>query len=264
MKLPLLIIFSVFLTACGGSDIGKPASNRPVKPAVDRGEEIVAEYVKRDSSPYRKDRVRFTVETKGETAVFELDVWRRMTDLATETLSVFVKPAEDAGTASLAILEKGKPAVNVTYSRSRDEYRETDTGKRFFGGLTAEELLGEWSKYEYRLLGEVDHNGIAAYEVEGKLKEGQSSTIAANKFVFHKQSYLPVLIRLYDTTGREIRTYSILETRTSDGRNYPVKTEAVNHVYNSRIMIEVLKREYPEKLDDTIFTREKLKELAKK
>lgn len=230
------------------------------KPTADRGEEIVAEYLKRDASPYRKDRIRITVKEEGENdQVTELDVWRRQTAATTETLSIIAKPTEDAGSGSLTLEEKGKPTVNVTYSVSRGEFRETDTGKMFFGGLTAQELLGEWGKYSYKLTGE--NNG---FEVEGKLKDDQKSVIAVTKVTFDAQTYLPVEMHLFDSGGRELRTYQKPEIKTANGRPYVARTAVANHVYNSRITIEILNREFPDKLDDAMFTREKLKQSAKK
>ena len=43
----------------------------------------------------------------------------------------------------------------------------------FFGGLTAQELLGEWDKYDYSLVDEKELGGVKVYEVEGTLKPGR-------------------------------------------------------------------------------------------
>lgn len=262
MKSLFLTILAALALACGGPSGPDVAPSNAAKPTANRGEEIVAEHLKRDGAPYRKDRVRFTIKEDGEkTEIFEIDVWRRQTATTTETLSIIAKPAEDAGSGSLTIEEKGKPAVNITYSVSRDEFRETDTGKMFFGGLTAQELLGEWNKYSFKLLGEATPNG---FEIEGKLKHDQKSIIASTKATFDVQNYLPVEMHLFDRSGKELRTYQKAEIKTANGQPYVAMTEVENHVYNSQITIEILSREFPEMLDDVMFTREKLKQSAKK
>jgi len=200
----VIIILSVFHLGCGGST--QTTSSSPPSKTADRGGEIVAEHLKRDASPFRKDRVRFTVKSETEPAeIFEIDVWRRQAAGQTDTMSVMVKPVEEAGTASLAIETPDKPTVNVTYAASRDEFRESDTGKMFFGGLTAQELLGEWSKYDFKFVGEKDIDGMKAFEIEGKLKDGQKSVIATNKIFFDTQNYLLLEMHLFDSGGKQMR-----------------------------------------------------------
>lgn len=260
----ILLIWASICFGCGGANVNNGPAAR-AKATPDRGEEIVAEHLKRDAAPYRKDRVRFTIREEGEkTEIIEIDTWRRQAGDVTATLSIVAKPAEDAGSGSLTIEETGKPTVVVTYAVSRDEFRETDTGKMFFGGLTVQELLGEWNKYSYKVLGERAAGGVSGFEVEGKLKDGQKSVIASTKAVFDAQNYLPIETRLFDNAGKELRTYQKAEIKTAGGRAYIGKVEVVNHVYNSQIAVEILSREFPDKLDDAMFAREKLKQSSKK
>ncbi len=267
MKIAFILVLtfvSVSLVGCNSSSQAPPATTPQSKPA-DRGNEIIKEYIKHEEAPFRKERVRFTIRAEGEPVeIYELDVWRRQAGSKTETLSLIVKPEEDAGSGALAIEEEGKPTVNVTYSQSRDEFRETDTGKMFFGGLTAQELLGEWTKYNFKFVADRDVDGMKAVEIEGKLKDGQTSAIASNKVVIDTKDQLLLEVRLFDNTGKELRTYSYKDIKTADGRRYVSKTEAINHVYNSRITIEILSREYPSAIDDSMFSREKLKASVRK
>lgn len=266
MKYFVITIAAVFAFGCGGasnsSSVSTPSST--AKPA-DRGNEIVAEHLKREAAPYRKDRVRFTVRSEGDPVeIFEIDVWRRQTEKQTDTMSIMVKPAEDAGTGSLAIETPDKPTVNITYAASRDEFRETDTGKMFFGGLTVQELLGEWNKYTFKFIGERDVDGQKALEIEGKLKDGQKSAIATTKVLFDAQNYLLLEMRLFDSGGKEMRTYRQKEIKSDVSRPYLSKTEIENHIYNSKITVEILSREYPAAIDDSMFSREKLKQSVRK
>lgn len=256
------------LVGCGGGQYTseqKPAPSAAKDVSADRGEEIVAEYLKRDAAPFRKERVRFTVNTDGEAAkIYEFDILRKQADAETVTLAQCVSPAEDKGLGSLTIEAKDKKPVVVTYAISRHDFRETDTNKMFIGGLTAGELLGEWYKFDYKLLGEKEIDGVKAYEVEGKLKPDMSSVASKMTVLFRSDNNFPAEMHLFDVTGREIRTYKILDFKTVGDRYFASKTEVTNPIYKAQIIIEVANREYPTTVDESMFTREKLKQIAEK
>src|SRR5580765_8183079 len=100
-NIPLLTLLAVFglfcLSGCGGrTDVDQPKQTA-ANTAEKRGEEIVAEYLKRDYAPFRKIRVRFTIKTEDEPEkVYEIDIWRRQNAEGTTTLSQIVKPADES------------------------------------------------------------------------------------------------------------------------------------------------------------------------
>jgi hypothetical protein len=260
-----LLLFALLAAGCGGPTASVPGSANTTGRAPDRGGEIIAEYLRREASPFRKDRVRLTIRSEGEPVdIYELDVWRRQTPDETATMSIITKPAKDADSGSLVLETTGKPTVVVTYSAARGEFRETDTGKMFFGGLTVQELLGEWGKYTYRSVGEREVDGRRCLEIEGKLNAAERSIIASNRVLFDAESYIPVEVHLFGVDGKELRTYQRKETRTESGREYLAKTEVKNHVYKSNILIEIVSRELPASIDAAIFSRERLKASAQK
>jgi len=247
------------LTSCGGKD--ELASNSPVGTTTQKkGEDIVAKYLAEDAAPYRKTRVRFTITSADEPEkIFELDIWRRQRDGDTATYSQIVKPAEDAGLGSLTFEAKDKETVSVTYSASRVEFRESDTGKMFFGGLTAQELLGEWGKYDYFFLSEKEVGGAKAVEVEGRLKKNLKSVIAKMDIIFREDNHLPAEMRLYDSSGKELRVYRNAVYKNDGKSNYVSRLEVDNPVYKTQVVIEILGREYPATIEDAMFEREILK-----
>jgi Outer membrane lipoprotein-sorting protein len=263
MRVPrffLLIIAAAFLSSCGdggGPQIpGTPAAGSPRQ----KGEEIVAEYLGEDAAPYRKSKVRFTITSAGEPEkIYELDIWRRQTPAATDTLSQIAKPAEDAGLGSLTYEKKDAETVSVTYSAARDEFPESDTGKMFFGGLTAQELLGEWGKYDYELLGEKEVEGARVFEVQGKLKPALKSVISKMAILFREDNHLPAEMRLYDSSGKELRVYSKAVYKNDGKHNYVARLEVDNPVYKTHVVIEILAREYPATIESGMFEREILK-----
>jgi hypothetical protein len=261
-----MLLIALFAAGCGGGSASNSSpSQAPNAPAENRGEQIVAEFLKRDAAPFRKMRVRFTIRAEGEAEkIYELDNWRKQTPEGTTTLSQIVKPAEDSDLASLTIEPKGQKATVITYAQSRDEFRETDTNKMFFGGLTAGELLGEWSKYDYRLLSERDLNGRKVLDVEGTLKPATSSLIARMNVLFRADNYLPAELHLFDSLNKEIRVYKVAEFKDDAAGTFAARTEVDNPIYKTHVVIEVLDREFPEKADDSIFTREKLKQIVRK
>lgn len=264
MRIGYLFIFlSLALAGCSNGVPGSDASAPPAAPAdsVKNGNDIIAEYLRRDAAPIRKNRVRFTITAEDEPVeVYEIDTTRKQTDAETVTLTQFIKPAEDSDLASLTVEAKGKPTVVTTYVASRGEFRETDSNKSFFGGLTAGELLGEWTKYDFRYLGEKE----GLFDLEAKLKASASGVVAIMKVRVRADNYVPVEIELFDRTERHIRTYKVRDVKTDAKGSYAARTEVENHIYLTKIVIEVLNREFPESVDDPMFTREKLTQIAGK
>lgn len=231
----------------------------------ERGEQIVAEYLKRDASPYRKNRVKLTINSPTEPLkVYELEIWRKQTPGETLTLTHVVQPLDESDLAALSIERKDQPTVNVTYVSSSDQFRETGTNKMFFGGLTAQELLGEWEKYTYEFLTEKDLNNVKVYEVEGTLKPGTDSIIARSKTLFRADSYLPAEMHLFSSDGSELRTFQVKKFQSVAGHEAIWLTEIDNPARKTKITIETLGLEFPEKANDTMFTREHLKLLSQR
>lgn len=231
----------------------------------ERGRQVVAEYLKRDAAPYRKNRVRMTITSSTEPLkVYELEIWRKQTDAETLTQTHVVQPADESDLAALSIERKGEPTINVSYASSMDQFRETGTNKMFFGGLTAQELLGEWDKYDYSLVEEKELGGVKVYEVEGTLKPGTESVIARTRTLFRADTYLPAEMHLFDSDGKEVRTFQVKTYRNVSGRDVIWFTEIENHLRPTKITIETLSLDFPEKADDAIFTRDRLKQLSRK
>jgi hypothetical protein len=134
----------------------------------------------------------------------------------------------------------------------------------FFGGLTAGELLGEWNKFDYRLLGEKTVDGQKVYELEAKLKKPGSSLIAKMNILMSADSYLPIELQLFDSGGRQIRTYKVTDVKSDANGTYAARTEIDNPVYKCKTVAEILSREFPANVDESIFTRDRLKQIAGK
>ena len=242
-----------------------PAGHDFAAAQQERGRQVVAEYLKRDRAPYRRTRIRMTITSATEPLkVYELEIWRKQTDAETLTQTHVVQPADESDLAALSIERKGEPTTNVTYVSSMDEFRETGTNKMFFGGLTAQELLGEWDKYDYSLLAEKEIGGVKVYEVEGTLKPGTESVIAKTRTLFRADTYLPAEMHLFDSEGKEVRTFQVKTYRNVGGRDVIWLTEIENHLRPTRIIIETVSLDSPEKVDDAIFTRDHLKQLSRK
>ena len=196
--------------------------------------------------------------------IYELEIWRKQTESETLTQTHVVQPADESDLAALSIERKGEPTVNITYVSSTDQFRETGTNKMFFGGLTAQELLGEWDKYDYSLMDEKDLGGVKAYEVEGTLKPAAESVIARTRTLFRANTYLPAEMHLFDSGGQEVRSFQVKTYRNVAGREVIWLTEIENHLRPTKITIETLGLDFPDKADDAIFTRDRLKQLARK
>lgn len=276
MKLPSIDrVFSKFvicsalllpcLLAANGCKHETPAGGDPTAARHERGTQIVNEFLKRDAAPYRKQRVRLSINSTSEpNKVYELEIWRKQTENETLTLTHVVQPADENDLAALSVEKKGEPAVNVTYVSSTGEFRETGTNKMFFGGLTAQELLGEWGKYDYSLMDEKTVDGVKVMEVEGTLKPGDDSILARTITLFRADNYLPAEVHLFDSGGQEVRTFHVQKYNNVAGRDAIWLTEVENHLRPTKVTIETLSLDFPDKADDAMFTRDRLKQLSRK
>lgn len=253
------------LSGGSGCKSETPAGRDYAAVGRERGTQIVAEYLKRDASPYRKIRARMTITSESEPLkIYELEIWRKQTPGETLTLTHVVQPADESDLAALSIERKDQPAINVTYVSSTDQFRETGTNKMFFGGLTAQELLGEWDKYDYSLLAEKDLDGVKVYEVEGTLKPTLESVIARTRTLFRGDTNLPAEMHLFNSAGEEVRTFRVKKYNNVAGREAVWLTEIENHSRPTKVTIETLSLDLPDKADDAMFTRERLKQLGQR
>lgn len=262
----LLVSVAVAFAGCSASPSSDSANNSqtPASTAVSKsGNGIVDEYLRREAAPFRKQRVRFTITSEDEPVkIYEVENWRKQTDAETLTLTQIVRPAEDTDLASLTVEKKGEPAKVTTFVASQNDFRETDTNRMFFGGLTAGELLGEWSKFDFRQVSENELNGARVYELDGKLRKDASGTVERMVVMMRAAEPIPVELRLFDAGNVQIRTFRSVEFRSDSHGAYTTKTEVDNPVYKTKIVIEILSREFPETAPDAMFSRDKLREIA--
>ena len=266
-KSVLFVIAALLFFGCGGqgNDVPQQGGGAKQPGRNEKADEIIAEFLKRDAAPYRKVRVRFTIISESDPPkVYELDTLRRQSEDQTATLTQIIKPLEDNDLASLTIESEGKPTVVTTYSESLKDFRETDTNKMFFGGLTAGELLGEWRKFDYKVIKEEQRDGRPYYEIEGKLKKDLTGVIARTEISMDGSDLVPRQLRLFDVSGRQIRTFTIKDVRSDSKGAFAAVTEADNPIYKTKVLIEVQNREFPERIDDAMFTKERLKQIATK
>jgi hypothetical protein len=258
-----LLLLLPSLALLNGCRRETPAGSDDAAMRRDRGAQVVSEYLKRDAAPYRKQRVRLTITSASEPLkVYELEIWRKQTHDETLTLTHVVQPADESDLAALSTERKGKPAVNTTYVSSMDQFRETGTNKMFFGGLTAQELLGEWDKYEYRFLNEKDLDGVKVYEVEGTLRPPADSVIARTQTLFRADSYLPAEMHLFNSEGKELRTFRVTKFSKVAGQDVIWLTEIENHLRPTKVTIETISIDWPDKVEDAMFKPGHLKQLG--
>ena len=259
----IAVLLLLLLFALGGCSREAPSGSDNVATSRERGAQIVADYLKRDAAPYRKNRVRMTITSASDPLqVYELEIWRKQTATETLTLTHVIEPAHESDLAALSVERKGEPAINVTYVSAMDQFRETGTNKMFFGGLTAQELLGEWDKYDYNFVGEKNLEGVKVFEVEGTLKPGADSIIARTRTHFRADTILPAEMHLFNSEAKELRTFRVREYRNLAGREVVWRTEIENQIRPTKITVETLSLDWPEKADDSMFTRDRLKQLA--
>lgn len=257
--LPLFLIANM-LAGCQQKPV---QSNLNEETQRTRGAEIVAEFQKRDSPPTRHVQLRMIIESPDQPQKeYEFEVWRKHSEGETKSLMHVVKPSSESSLVSLTIQRKGEEPLNVTYYPAKDEFEEFNADRQVFGGLTVQEMLGDWGKYDSRLISEKDVAGVKMYEVENTLKANESSTIKRFIVLIRADNMLPAEAHVFNAQGSEIRTYRIKEYRTIEGHPTFWRIEIENPVRHTKINLEVLNESFNERFDDKLFTRESLKRLA--
>lgn len=264
----LAISLLLILTGCNRKNTSGDTSSPPVgqlQDSPDRGELIIAEHLKRTAAPFRKSLVKLTVTSeKDPTQTYLLAISRKQTGDETLTLTEVVEPKEDQDLATLTVEQKDKPTVNITYIASSKKFRESGTGKSFFGGVTAQELLGEWHKYKTRLVSEQVVDGAKMFELESKLRENEDSAILRYHSLFRADNFLPYEMKLYGSDDKLLRRFAITKTRSIEGRQEIWRTEIENYIFRTKILLEVLEVSFPARIPDKIFDREYLKSKSAK
>lgn len=228
-----------------------------------RGAEIVAEFQKRDSPPSRHVQLRMSIESPDQPQkTYEFEIWRKHNQDETKSLLHVTAPSSERALVSLSSQQRGQEPVNVTYSPAKNEFEEFNADRQAFGGLTVQEMLGDWGKYDARLISEKDVSGVKMYEVENTLKANESSTIKRFIVLIRSDNMLPAEAHVFNAQDSEIRTYRIKEYRTIEGHPTFWRIEIENPVRKTKINLEVLNESFNERFDDKLFTRENLKRLA--
>ncbi|HEX8096859.1 MAG TPA: outer membrane lipoprotein-sorting protein, partial [Pyrinomonadaceae bacterium] len=143
-----------------------------------------------------------------------------------------------------------------------NKFEESDSSRQAFGGLTAQEMLGEWDSFDHRFIGEKEVGGVKTYEVESTLKPDASSRVKRFVTYFRSDNKMPAEAHLFDSQGKEIRTIYVREYRTVKERPTIWRVEIENHVRNLKMAVEVINQSVDEKIDEKVFTRENLKRIV--
>ncbi|HKR58760.1 MAG TPA: outer membrane lipoprotein-sorting protein, partial [Pyrinomonadaceae bacterium] len=88
--------------------------------------------------------------------------------------------------------------------------------------------------------------------------------IARTKTLFRSDTYLPAEMHLLSADGSELRTFQVKKFQNVGGRDAIWLTEIDNPGRKTKITIETLALEFPDKANDAMFTRDHLKLLSKK
>ncbi len=88
--------------------------------------------------------------------------------------------------------------------------------------------------------------------------------IAKTRTLFRADNYLPAELHLFGSDGQELRTFQVKTYNNVAGRDAVWLTEIENHARPTKVTIETLSLDFPDKADDAMFTRDRLKQLSRK
>jgi hypothetical protein len=71
-------------------------------------------------------------------------------------------------------------------------------------------------------------------------------------------------MRAFNSDSEELRTFRMTDYRNFSGRTVVGRMEIINHIFKTTVTVEILNMMFPERMDDNLFTREHLKQIAKR
>lgn len=175
-----------------------------------------------------------------------------------KSLIRFTDPPDTKGTALLtheAIRGDDDRWLYLSESRQTKRISGGNKSASFKGSeLSYEDLsLTVVPRYEWKLLGEKNVNGVDAFEVERTAKF-EASGYKRSIVYFHKEHFYPVQVRYFDLAGQPLKVSNFKDYKQYDGKWRAHHAEVVNVQTKRKTVLEAPKYELGVELPDGLFT----------
>jgi hypothetical protein len=276
----LLLTIALLLTfaSCGGRSPGfLETDNRnritksPSSSAIDPAP-IVERF--RALSNFQDSSIRLRAAIDSAEPAIELDspkqvqftmLRKRQPDGRLLMLIEFTAPAEERDRDGLITVFPDGQIEGIRYVQSTDSFivtRDLLSEDALFG-LNLQELAdGQPEKYDFTNASEEMFEGTPIYRLEGKLKPGFESKFPRVVLLISRENYTAVQAEFYAKQDEMARNLIVSKTELIAGYWTRMRWTIDNRSRKKKISFEVLDVKYDQKLKDSIFTREHLKEIS--
>jgi hypothetical protein len=232
--------------------------------------EIIDRYRKLDDSRDSVTRLRAHISGQSEEMNaahdLQLTIYRkREADGRLLLLIDFTAPAEERDRDGLVTVYPDGRIEGVRYVQSSGSFIETKdaSSEDSLFGLTLQELAdGQPDKYDFTLAGEDTVNAIPVYRLDGKLKAGAESKFPRTLLMISKQDFAVVQAEFYDNHNELARRLSVSKFDNTAGHWTRKKWSIDNVARQKKIDFEANDVKYDQNVNETLFTREHLKQIA--
>ncbi|HWO02356.1 MAG TPA: outer membrane lipoprotein-sorting protein [Blastocatellia bacterium] len=263
LMLGLALAVSLALVGCdkGTAPPPKPAASGP------DAAEIVKRYLATTNCKDSTVKMRATItDSDGSASPVQVDltIFRKRSADGTQNMLVEFTGANRDRSALVTISPRGE-VEGVRYAQSNDTFVTTNgvmTEESLFG-MTMQELAdGQPEKYDFKLTGEVPFQSGQAYRLEGRLKDGAESKFPRIILLISKESYGAVGAEFYDNHDELARRITVSEGELRAGYWTRLRWTLENVARKKTIDFETSDAKFDQNLNDSVFTRQHLKEIA--
>lgn len=170
----------------------------------------------------------------------------------------FLAPPDTKGTALLtheALAGEDERWLYLSEARATKRISGANKSASFKGSELSYEDLSTTvvPRYEWKLLGEKNVNGVDTYEVE-RVAKFEASGYQRSIVYFHKEHFYPVQIRFFDLAGQPLKVANFRDYKQYNGKWRAHYGEVVNIQTKRKTTLEAESFELGVDLPDSLFT----------
>jgi predicted component of type VI protein secretion system len=235
---------------------------------------IIEQYRATDNSRDSTIRMRAKIDDlnpdAGNTAPPAVEVvmyQKREADGGKRMFIEFTAPAGESDRDALIRVGPQSDVEGTRYAQSSDSFvtsQDVMVEESMFGMTLQEFIGGQPEKYDFKLVGEEVAGSTPVYRLEGTLKQGAESKFHRVVLLISKESFAAVGAEFYDNKNILARVITVSEMKQIGGHWTRMRWTVDNRLRQKKIDFETIEAKYDSNLSDSIFTRDHLKERAKR
>jgi predicted RND superfamily exporter protein len=212
-------------------------------------------------------RLQARIKESDETSrVVRLTIYRKRSPNGGEVMLVeFTSPPGERDRDGLIQISPDGEIEATRYMQGTGSFiiaRSASSEDSLFGLSLQEIVDGQPEKYTYKLIGETYVGQMPAYRIEGRLKQGADSKFPRVVMSIAKENFVALSVEFYESPNELARRVMVDRVQQIGGYWTRMQWSVDNLARGKKIEFEVIDVKYDQSLPDSIFTRQRLKQVA--